>query len=68
MNDNRKFGALSSSQNPEELANTVKGVVLGLSSILILLGQQFFHVQLTATDVASLATEIGTVAGGGGRK
>ena len=61
--NNRKFGAITSSQNPDEIANTVKGVILAFSSIIILLASQFFHIQLTANDVLSLASEAGSVAG-----
>lgn len=60
---NRKFGALTSSQNPEEIANTVKGLVLSFSAIIILIAQQFFHINLSATDVASFATEASIAAG-----
>jgi len=62
--DNRKFGALTSSQNPEQLANKVKGIVLALSSIIILLASKLFGVQLSPTDMVSLATQVGTIAGG----
>lgn len=60
---NKKFGAITSSQNPEEIANTVKGIVLSLSSVIILLGSQFFKVQLNANDVSTLATNVSMVAG-----
>jgi hypothetical protein len=60
---NKRFGAITSSQNPEEIANTIKGMILAFSSIIILLGTQFFHLTLTANDVSSLATEVGTAAG-----
>lgn len=60
---NRKFGAITSSQNPEEIANSVKGFILALSSIIILLAGQFFHITLTANDIISLASEAGSVAG-----
>lgn len=59
----KKFGALTSSQNPDEIANKVKGIVLGTSSILILLASLLFHIQLSANDVITLATELGGVAG-----
>lgn len=60
---NKKFGAITSSQNPEEIANTVKGIVLSLSSVIILLSSQFFNVQLNANDVSTLATNVSMVAG-----
>lgn len=63
MNTTPKFGALTSSQNPEELATRVKGIVLAMSSILIFVAGQFFHVTLTANDILSLSTELGSIAG-----
>lgn len=54
---------IASSQNPDEIANTVKGIVLSLSAIIILVGQQFFHIALSANDVLSLGTEAGIAAG-----
>ena len=60
---NKKFGAITSSQNPEEIANTVKGIVLSLSSVIILIATQFFGVQLNANDVSTLATNVSMVAG-----
>jgi len=59
----RKYGALSSSQNPQELANKVKGIVLASSSIVIFLAAQMFNIQLSANDMISLSTEVGAVAG-----
>ncbi len=54
---------LQSSQDPEQIANKVKGVILAASAVIIFLAAQLFHVSLTANDVISLATELGTVAG-----
>jgi len=60
---NKKFGALTSSQDPEQIANTVRGIVLAFSGIITLLATQFFHLSLSSTDVLSLATGLGTAAG-----
>ena len=54
---------LQSSADPTQVSNTVRGVVHAASGIIMFLGAQFFHVQLTANDVLSLATEVGTLAG-----
>lgn len=54
---------LQSSQDPTQVANKVKGVILFLSSTIILLVGVFFHIQLSANDILTLATEIGAVAG-----
>lgn len=56
-------GWLQSSQDPTAVANTIKGLVLAASSVIIFSAMQFFHVQVSASDVASLATEIGALAG-----
>lgn len=55
---------LQSSQDPTQVANKVKGVILAASALIIFGGTQFFHITLTANDVVSLSTEIGAVAGG----
>lgn len=59
----KKFGAITSSQNPEEIATKIKGITLALSSVIIFLASQFFHLQLTSNDVLSLATELGAISG-----
>lgn len=59
----KKFGALTSSQDPEQIANTVKGIVLALSGIITFLATQYFHISLSSTDVLTLATGMGTAAG-----
>lgn len=53
---------LRSSQNPEQISNTVKGAVLGASGFIIL-GLQFAGVPFTETDVAELAKSLAFVAG-----
>jgi len=60
---NRRYGALTSSQDPNAIAQKVKGVILALSSIIIFAGARFFGIQLSASDMISLATEVGAVAG-----
>lgn len=57
------YGAIASSGNPEEVATKVKGIVLALSSIIILVAGNFFNIQLGAGDVVTLATELGLVSG-----
>ena len=61
---NKKLGAwAASSSNPEDISNRVKGIVLALSSVIILVAAQIFQVQLTANDVVSLASSLGALAG-----
>lgn len=57
--DNRKFGALSSSVNPNELANTVKATIVGLSSTIILLAGLLFDLPIAAEDVTEFASQAG---------
>jgi len=59
----KKFGAISSSQNPEEISNRIKGITLALSSVIIFASAKFFGVTLTAQDVATLATQFGMIGG-----
>lgn len=59
----KKYGALTSSQNPEEIANTVRGIVLTFSGVITLLATHFLGLSLSSTDVLSLATGLGTGAG-----
>lgn len=56
-------GWLASSADPQTISNTVRGAILAASAFIIFAAGQFFHVTLTANDVISLATEIGTLAG-----
>lgn len=58
---NRRFGAFGSSENPEELGTTVKGVIIGLSVVIIYLVQKFFHITWTADDVTQLATSLSLI-------
>lgn len=54
---------LQSSADPTTVSNTVRGAILSISAIIIFVAAQLFHVQLSANDVLSLATEVGTLAG-----
>ena len=52
-----------SSVDPEQLANTIRGLVLTGASIITFLGMQFFNITLSANDIANLATNLGIAAG-----
>ena len=54
---------LQSSQDSTQIANKVKGAVLLASSLIIFFASSFFHVQLAANDILTLATQLGAVAG-----
>lgn len=59
----KKFGSLTSSQDPNEIANKVKGIVLMSSSVAIFVAARFIGIALTADDMVSLATEVSGIAG-----
>lgn len=59
----KKYGAFTSSQDPTQIANTVKGVVLACSSLIILFAQTFFHISLNADNVLMFATDSGVAVG-----
>ena len=61
--ENRRFGALSSSTNPDQLANTVRGGILAFSSVIVLVATNIFGLNISASDVSELATAIGAMAG-----
>lgn len=63
MADRQLAGWAASSQSPEEVSNRIKGVVLMFSSVIIFVAAQFFHLQLSATDVVTLATELSAIGG-----
>lgn len=61
---NKKLGAwVASSSDPTEISNRVKGAVLALSSVIIFVASQLLNINLTADDVVSLGTQLGTVVG-----
>jgi hypothetical protein len=54
---------LSSSQDSTQVANKAKGVILFASSFIIMGAAYLFHITLSASDIVTLATEIGATAG-----
>lgn len=58
MNSNRRFGAFSSSENPEELAGRVKAVILAAGTLIIWGASTLFKIHLTSDDIISLATSV----------
>ena len=53
---------LKSSQNPEQISNSVRGAVLGLSGGALLLAQ-VLGFPLTEADIVSIAGQFGAAAG-----
>lgn len=60
---NQKFGAITSSTNPEEIATKIKGLVVGASALIIILSAQFFHIQLSPNDIITYGSDLGMVGG-----
>lgn len=58
----RKFGALSSSTDPEKLSMTVSGAILSISALLIW-GANFLGFPLTQNQIAAFATQTGLAVG-----
>jgi hypothetical protein len=60
--DNRKFGALSSSINPDQLSATVSGVILALSGFIIW-GAGQLNIPITNTNIGIFASQLGIAVG-----
>lgn len=54
---------LQSSQNPSQVANTVRGAVLAATGAL-LLGARLLNLPFTEADIVELAAQLGAVVGG----
>lgn len=61
--EKRLYGAIASSQDPAQVANKVKGLILALSSVIILIASHVFGIVLTADDVVTLAAQVGAISG-----
>ena len=54
---------VASSTDPTEVGNTVKGIILTASSLIIFFTFAFFHITFTQADVSSFADEVGITVG-----
>lgn len=63
MAEKKLAGWAQSSSSSEEISNRIKGVVLALSGLIIYFGANLFGVQLSAGDVAELASLLGIMGG-----
>ena len=54
--NNKKFGSLSSSVNPDQLGATVQAIILGLSGVITLLAARY-GVQLLPADIQGFAAQ-----------
>jgi len=61
--ENKKFGWATSSQNSEDIATRVKGIVVGASAIIIFFASNWFGIQMQPQDVVDLGTQLGIVIG-----
>lgn len=56
-------GAFQSSQDPEQISNRVKGILLSVSSIVIFLVAKLFGINLTIQNYTDLVTLLGALSG-----
>lgn len=61
--DNNIPKALQSSTDPNQISSRVTGLVVASSSIIVFLSAHFLRVQLSASDVITLGSELGAIAG-----
>jgi hypothetical protein len=54
---------IASSSNPSQVANTIKGLIVSASSVIVLLAAHVFGVTLTPDNVLNLGTDVGMLAG-----
>lgn len=59
MNTEKRFGSFSSSEDPQKLADTVKGAIISISSILIFIGA-YKGITVDQAGVEAFAQQIGT--------
>lgn len=57
----KRYGALSSSADPQKLSATVSGVILAIGTVLLAVAQGF-GVPLLESDISTLATQLGGAA------
>lgn len=62
MENERKYGVLSSSTDPKQLATSVSGAIIMFGS-LIIWGASFLGIQLVDAQVSAFATQVGLAIG-----
>lgn len=60
---NKKFGALSSSIDPDQLSATVSGAILTASSIIIVLAHSIFGITIVPDAITQFAQQAGITIG-----
>lgn len=63
MNTTPLIPLFASSQDPTQVSTTVSGFIVSGSAIIIALSATFFHITLTASNVLTLGTDLGYIAG-----
>ena len=61
-NQTRRFGSLSSSTNPQQLATSVSGIIIGFSA-LIVYGAALMGFTIVDAQVSGFATQVGLAIG-----
>ncbi len=56
----KKFGAFSSSEDPEKLASTVKGLIVGGATLIIFLASKFGF-EISTEQVTQIAIDAGMI-------
>jgi hypothetical protein len=59
MYKNRRFGAFGSSEDPAQLASTVKGFILAAGVVIIWLAGKILGIELTPENISQFATDAG---------
>lgn len=59
MNTEKRFGAFSSSEDPQKLADTVKGAIISISSVIIFIGA-WKGITVDQAGIEAFAQQIGT--------
>lgn len=62
MNEENKYGIFSSSTDPSQVANTVKGIVTSLSGVLLIV-LPLAGLSVTAEQITTIAGQLGIAAG-----
>ena len=55
---------VKSSQDPEKVATTIRGIIMAGSSFIIFFGSNFFGINLVEADIIDMASYVGMFAGG----
>lgn len=54
---------VASSTDPTQVANTIKGLIVSASSVIVLVAAHLLGITLTPDNIVSLASDVGMLAG-----